>query len=144
MRVFDYHEDESWIGFTMEHLDGSNLAAHLQPLAGTPIPRLSPSERLSLVASVAEKLASALDYIHGRGYVHRDIKPSNIMLSGDITDPQVKLLDFDLTSAIQPGGTPRPQPGTVTYMAPEVLAGAQATPASDLFSFGKVLYLDAP
>jgi len=83
----------------------------------------------------------ALDHAHSTGIVHRDVKPSNIMLSHDGT---VKLLDFGIAkhlddlagSVTNEGGVV----GTPKYLAPEQVAGRPATPASDLYAVGVVLF----
>jgi serine/threonine-protein kinase len=70
--------------------------------------------------------------------VHRDIKPANIML----TPAGAKVLDFGIAAAV---GSPEPDPdgpvmGTPAYVAPERFEGLPATPATDMFSLGVLLY----
>lgn len=83
----------------------------------------------------APGLCSALETCHRRGIVHGDIKPRNVFVGGGNFDEQVtyKLGDFGMAqfSAVD---------NTNDFMAPEVLCGAEVSPASDLYSVGMVLY----
>lgn len=80
-------------------------------------------------------LCSALETCHRRGIVHGDIKPRNVFVGGGNFNEQVtyKLGDFGMAqfSAVD---------NTNDFMAPEVLCGAEVSPASDLYSVGMVLY----
>lgn len=91
--------------------------------------------RVSLVAGAAVR---GLQYMHERGAVHRDIKPDNIRV-GDGTLgslPALRFVDFGLATFQPPAETT----GTLGYMAPEVMEGLPASPASDLFALGAVLF----
>jgi len=77
---------------------------------------------------------------HQEGIVHRDIKPSNIML--DHND-RVKILDFGLAKSNDEDlrlTTTGQVMGTVSYLAPEVVAGQGYTMQSDIFALGLVLF----
>src|SRR5260370_36061100 len=113
----------------MELVDGPPLA---RLLAAGP---LDPARVMDLVAQAAEGLAAA----HAAGLVHRDVKPGNLLLApGD----RVKITDFGIAHAA--GSAPITRTGilvgTPAYLAPERVAGAPATPASDLYSLGVVAY----
>jgi tetratricopeptide (TPR) repeat protein len=87
------------------------------------------SEKVELVA----QLLRALTYLHRRGVVHRDLKPPNVLVSRG----EVKVLDFGLALARNEKAN---FAGTIDYMAPEILAGAQPSVASDLYAVGLILY----
>lgn len=148
VRVHSYEEDDYHAGFVMEFLRGHTLAAHLAgEQAGSPFAMRDGLGHLPWVAALARQLAAALDHIHRRGFVHRDVKPANVMIldNGAKAPEQLrcKLLDFSVVwQGPDSDLTGHSQPGTMNFMAPELHpgGGGQPTAASDLFSFGKVLY----
>jgi len=79
-------------------------------------------------------LADALKAIHKEGLIHRDLKPSNILLAAD--GPRV--IDFGIARAVDASGATA-RVGTPGFMSPELLAGRDLTPASDVFALGLVL-----
>jgi eukaryotic-like serine/threonine-protein kinase len=87
---------------------------------------------------VAARIVSGLGAAHRAGIVHRDLKPANVML---LPDGGVKILDFGL--ARMPDGaltTSRGTPGTIAYMAPELIRGETSDARADLWAFGVLLY----
>jgi tetratricopeptide (TPR) repeat protein len=127
-------EDSRVHYFTMQLLEGETLAARIRR-AGP----LSKPEAFPLIAQMAAGLQAA----HEQGIVHRDFKSSNVMLCGGkavITDfglahlePLIRTPDATLSATVSLAGT-------VAYMSPEQLAGQEVTAASDIYSFGIVLY----
>jgi serine/threonine-protein kinase len=121
VRIFEFGEDF----LVMEYVDGRDLRGVCLPPG--------------LAALVASQAAGALHYAHqardrqGRSLrvVHRDVSPHNVLVS---KHGQVKLIDFGVARAAE--GVP----GKVPYLAPEVANGEPATPLSDQFSLGVVLW----
>lgn len=112
-------------GFWSEYVHGKTLSTLLK-VQGP----FGPPE----VAGIGIDLARALGAVHAAGLVHRDIKASNVMREAG---GRILLLDFGLTQQREGHG---PTSGTVPYIAPEILRGEPASPASDLYALGVLLY----
>jgi serine/threonine protein kinase len=128
VKVFDYGVDEERPYLVLEYVEGPSLADWL---AREPRPSLD-SDML------ARRLLDALAHIHEAGILHRDIKPANVLLAPDgtprVTDFGIAKTD-DTTALTRTGQVV----GTLKYLAPEVIEGAPATVASDLYSLGVLL-----
>jgi serine/threonine protein kinase len=85
------------------------------------------------LAQLGLHLCSALRYLHDRDVLHLDLKPGNVIASYGVT----KLIDLSLA---RPPGRRGPGYGTIGYMAPEQVAGARLTPATDAWGVGMVLF----
>ncbi|MCC6994835.1 MAG: protein kinase [Deltaproteobacteria bacterium] len=86
------------------------------------------------------QLLDALEYLHQHGIVHQDLKPSNVLVRAD---GLVRLLDFGVASRIGQHMALRGVStvvGTPAYMSPEQWRGLPATPSSDLFSLGCMMF----
>ena len=131
IRIHDLGEVEGTLYFTMEYVQGSDLATLLARE-----PKLSMSRALGLARQIASGLAAA----HRAGIVHRDLKPANVMV--DAQDHAL-LTDFGIarsTSAATVHTVPGALVGTLDYMSPEQARGAPADERTDVYSFGLILY----
>jgi serine/threonine-protein kinase len=127
-RVYDVGEVEGQTFFTMEYVDGEDLASLLRRIG-----RLPPDKALDIARHLCAGLAAA----HAKGVLHRDLKPANIMLDGR---GQVVITDFGLAGVADEIRGPEVRSGTPAYMAPEQLAGKEVSPRSDIYALGLVLY----
>jgi hypothetical protein len=87
------------------------------------------------------QVLEALAHAHGKGVVHRDVKPANVMLE-DGDEVSIRLLDFGLAQ-LEHADTLTAVgdvPGTLAYIAPERLAGQEATGAADVWAVGVLLW----
>ena len=99
---------------------------------------LSPPAEIALCAM--HQLASALEHAHRAGIIHRDLKPENVMLTETGT---LKLMDFGIARILD-AQTRMTMTGALVgsplHMAPEIINGAEASAASDVFSAGTIFY----
>ncbi len=124
--VSDYGLDRrGWPYFTMRLLDG----AVPMPVAAAGRERIA---RVRLLYQLFDGLA----YLHRRGVVHRDLKPSNVLVVGD----RVHIVDFGLSIEAGEAGRVEGFAGTLQYLAPELLDGAQPSEHSDLYAAGLLAY----
>jgi tRNA A-37 threonylcarbamoyl transferase component Bud32 len=96
---------------------------------------LTPAQAAQLGLSLLDALSSA----HTAGVLHRDVKPSNVLIS---PEGKAILTDFGIATVQgEPGMTQAGMiAGTPGFAPPERVRGADATPASDLWSLGATLY----
>ncbi|HKP62594.1 MAG TPA: protein kinase [Polyangiales bacterium] len=119
--------------FTMDLVEGVPFLQWVRPRLEVEEARL----RRALL-----QLLAAIEVIHEAGKLHRDLKPSNVLVKRDGT---VVVLDFGLIADHVLGGVGQTIPnsgvtGTPAYMAPEQAASGHATPATDLYAIGAMLF----
>lgn len=126
--VFDVVEDDGKRWLVLEHLPSRSLAEILRTAGPVPPDR---------VARIGAQIADALAAMHEEGMVHRDITPGNVLVTGDGT---AKLTDLGIATWANVTVTGAESiAGTSGYMAPEVVRGEIAVPASDVYSLGATL-----
>ncbi|HUG64544.1 MAG TPA: serine/threonine-protein kinase [Gaiellaceae bacterium] len=131
VRAYDVGHDSGHVYIAYEYVPGRTMRDAIR--AGA----LSDQDAIEMTAQVLDALAHA----HRAGIVHRDVKPANILLE-DRDEIAVRLLDFGLAQfdgadTLTAVGD---VPGTLAYIAPERLAGGDATPESDVWSVGVLLW----
>lgn len=138
IKVHDLVQTPLGLGYTMDDIEGSALAAVLDTLP------TDTRARLHLLLPLACTLAEALQGVHSGGYSHRDVTPANIVWNR--AHKHLRLIDFGLSGldVEQPGeymplGSPE---GTLRYLAPEQTGriGRAVDHRSDLYSLGATLY----
>jgi len=126
VQVYDAGETDGQPFIVMEYVAGKTLAE---------CGRLAPDR----VAELGAQACAGLQHAHDAGLVHRDVKPGNLLLRDDGV---LKIVDFGIARAAE--ATRHTQVGTLlgtaAYLAPEQIAGEDATRASDVYSVGAVLY----
>lgn len=116
----------------MAYHPGENLAERIKRKRG-----LSVKE----TAFLGRQLLTALSDLHRQGVVHRDVRPKNLLY--DKKNRHLLLVGLGASHVDQLGeqtGEPRATSGAMTYIAPEVFAGAPATPRADIYAAGVTLY----
>lgn len=126
--------------FVMEYVKGLPITKYCDDH------RLSPTERLQLMAGVCE----AVQHAHQKGIIHRDLKPSNILVTKQGDKHLPKIIDFGLAKALgyqltsnSVGSTEMGRVlGSLTYSSPEQAAGLtlEVDTRTDVYSLGVVLY----
>jgi eukaryotic-like serine/threonine-protein kinase len=129
-QLFDYGEAEGRPFMVLEYLPGGSLDDRLRP--GEPLPDAE-------AEAVATDIASGLAHAHAQELVHRDLKPANVLFDAE---GRAKIADFGIArlaaaATLTETGTVL---GTAAFISPEQATGGQATPASDVYSFGAILF----
>jgi eukaryotic-like serine/threonine-protein kinase len=149
VQVFDTGVDSGRHYIVMEYVEGRSGAQLLQSSR-----QLTPEEAVEIGAQAC----AGLEFAHRQGIIHRDVKPGNLMIIGGPAggaardggegggappgEMTVKLTDFGIARAgeqtrlTQVGSVV----GTAAYLAPEQARGEEATPASDVYALGVVIY----
>ena len=132
--VIDYGDSGGVPFLVMEHVHGVLLGRLLGSQG-----RLDVDVALDLTSQILEALAES----HACGIIHADVKADNVIVEST-RDGGVaaRLFNFGLAKAYSPDVTSEPHLlyGTPEYMAPEIIRGQAASPASDVYSTGALLY----
>jgi serine/threonine protein kinase len=122
------HDGRPWI--VMELVEGNSLADEVKEKG-----RIEPAEAARIGVWVLRALRAA----HAAGVLHRDVKPGNVLLG---QDGRVLLTDFGIAQIEGDSTITRTGEvvGSVDYLAPERVRGADPGPSSDLWALGATLF----
>lgn len=129
--VYGFIENRDATGFVMEYVDGLTVSQLIENYG-----------RLDLIYSlrVIQQVLIAVEYAHAMGFVHRDLKPSNIIID---QKGIVKIMDFGISKSLSGNQNLTrigANVGTIHYMSPEQIKGAEPSPKTDIYSIGITLY----
>jgi serine/threonine protein kinase len=135
IRVYEFVKDPVQPYFVMELFTGQHLKLSIARPSVYPFPT-------RLLHRIIEQAASALSYMHDKGWVHRDVKPENILFN---KSGEVRVIDYALARRIASGflkmfSGKTPRQGTRTYIAPEQIRCEPPAPSSDIYSLGITCY----
>ena len=128
VNIFDQGDHEGNAFIVLELVQGITLRQALSDLG-----RLEADQ----VHQVSRAILSALAQAHSNGVVHRDLKPENVILADD---GRIKVTDFGLARELGTETETGSLVGTVAYLAPEVIRRGKTETASDIYSFGIMLF----
>ncbi len=135
IKVHHYVKERDQPYFVMDYFSGFQLRLGLHRPKDFPVVRSS-------LHRILTQSASALAYMHDKGWIHRDVKPENIMCN---KTGEVRLIDYTLTRRPLSGlgkflGLKVPRQGTKSYMSPEQILCESPAPTADVYSFGITCY----
>jgi streptogramin lyase len=134
VQVYDFGEQGDLTYLVMPLLSGGTLRDYLNHRKILP---------LAEAVSIAEQVASALQYAHERGLIHRDVKPANILLN---TGNQALLSDFGIVRLVHKEDNAQTLThmgafvGSPEYAAPEMVTGQQIDQRVDIYALGVMLF----
>lgn len=130
--LFDYWRDPEGAYLVMRYFSNGSLKGMIKAEG-----KIS----LETTARMLSQMAGALDTAHRFNVIHRDIKPANILLD---RDSNAYLADFGIAQQLEPDSETTDDAdefsGTIAYSAPELFEGKPATPFSDIYALGLVVY----
>ncbi len=130
--IYEFGQENGVPFIAMEYLEGEDLQQIIET-----------GRQLSLLekARIMTEVAEGLGYAHAHGVIHRDVKPGNIRIE---PDGGVKIMDFGIARLVRQDSSRLTQAGyvigTVSYIAPETLAGEDSGALGDIFAYGAVYY----
>jgi serine/threonine-protein kinase len=138
--VLDLGEEDGVPFAVLQYLAGGSLFDRLRDADGSPTPM--PLEALD---GWLDKIAAALDFIHGQGFIHRDVKPPNILYDAH---GNAFLSDFGLVKGLEAAGAEEGRAlsgvhqflGTPLYMAPELFEPGAPDGAVDQYALALTVY----
>jgi len=134
LTVHDFGRDDGHYFMVMELLRGRSLREVLDERGTIP-----PERAFSILINICDAVAAA----HAKGIIHLDLKGENVILAGDGSGTDLKVLDFGLARLA--GGTARGAEkgmawGTIGYMAPEQIMGAPVDERTDVYAIAVMAF----
>ena len=129
--VYELGTANGFFFLVMEYISGTPFTEHFLAIRDM-------DQRLKQLPAALAQLVAGLQHLHENGFVHCDVKPGNVMITAD---GRVVLLDFGLVTALDRDGSSSGElVGSIGYIAPERYQGHAATPASDWYALGIMLF----
>jgi tRNA A-37 threonylcarbamoyl transferase component Bud32 len=129
VEVVDYFQDDSGQYLVMDLVEGVDLGRMLKEAGNPGLPLQDAVEHV-------RQACEALQYVHEQHIVHRDVKPQNLILGTE----GVVLVDFGVAREMGEEEQGTVGIGTPRFMAPEIFAGGNVSPRSDVFSLAATLW----
>ena len=128
--VYDVGEDHGMQYIVMEYVKGTDLKTYIKN--NFPI-------SFDKVVDIMQQILSAVSLAHRHHIIHRDLKPQNILIDGA---GNCKITDFGIAIALSETSVTQTNTllGSVHYLSPEQARGSMATPQSDIYALGIILY----
>lgn len=128
--VYDIGEDSGMQYIVMEYVKGTDLKNYIKQ--NYPI-------SFDKAVDIMQQILSAVSLAHRHHIIHRDLKPQNILIDGA---GNCKITDFGIAIALSETSVTQTNTllGSVHYLSPEQARGGMATPQSDIYALGIILY----
>lgn len=128
--IYDVGEEHGIQYMVMEYVKGTDLKNYIHDHYPIPLPQ---------VIDIMEQVLSAVQTAHANGIIHRDLKPQNILID---ENKNIKITDFGIAMAASQNSMTQTNSllGSVHYLSPEQARGSIATPQSDIYSLGIILF----
>lgn len=131
IQAYDWFEDEIFLAYSMEYVEGGTLDRILQH---------SPEFSISWSVNLLSQLALGLREIHRHGIIHRDIKPQNLLVTAN---NQLKIADFGIAVRRNSSKSEDTEQitGTIDFVSPEYIRSGTYDHRSDIYAWGVLAYL---
>lgn len=128
--IYDVGEEHGIQYMVMEYVKGTDLKTYIHDHYPIPLPQ---------VIDIMEQVLAAVQTAHTNGIIHRDLKPQNILIDDN---KNIKITDFGIAMAASQNSMTQTNSllGSVHYLSPEQARGSIATPQSDIYSLGIILF----